>query len=177
VSKGAARVEAGRPRRYRPETPAGLVARISNNHGIALERLSSELEKIPATEEPTTVEIESSRGVLQLLIQAITKAAQAVGLVVPADAYPLLAPALRRPFAAGVRLSLWSTAPVELGFTDVGVISDPHGWPGMPIIGLFDQHSAIVAARNGSSVSGHWSSSPSFIAAARLSFERFTTES
>src|SRR5918998_188090 len=46
VTKGAARVEEGRPRRYRPESPAGLIARISNNHGVALERLSSELENI-----------------------------------------------------------------------------------------------------------------------------------
>jgi HTH-type transcriptional regulator, sugar sensing transcriptional regulator len=36
VSKGAARMEAGRPRRYRPEAPAALVARISNDHGQAL---------------------------------------------------------------------------------------------------------------------------------------------
>src|SRR5688500_8684561 len=46
VAKGAARVELGRPRRYRPEAPAGLIARISNNHGLALERLSSELDQI-----------------------------------------------------------------------------------------------------------------------------------
>ena len=30
VSKGAARVDGGRPRRYRPEAPAALIARISN---------------------------------------------------------------------------------------------------------------------------------------------------
>src|SRR3954454_23248635 len=62
VSKGAARVEAGRPRRYRPEAPAGLIARISNNHGVALERLSSELENIPPASTPSMAEIESSRG-------------------------------------------------------------------------------------------------------------------
>ena len=44
VSKGAARVDGGRPRRYRPEAPAGLIARISNDHGQALERLSRELD-------------------------------------------------------------------------------------------------------------------------------------
>src|SRR5918994_4198952 len=52
VSKGAARVEAGRPRRYRSESPAGLIARISNNHGVALERLSGELENISTTTSP-----------------------------------------------------------------------------------------------------------------------------
>ena len=46
VSKGAARVDAGRPRRYRPEAPAALIARISNDHGQALERLSRELDAV-----------------------------------------------------------------------------------------------------------------------------------
>src|SRR5215213_2199674 len=59
VSKGAARVETGRPRRYRPESPAGLIARISSNHGAALERLSSDLENISTSASPTIVEIES----------------------------------------------------------------------------------------------------------------------
>ncbi len=37
AGKGAARVEAGRPKRYRPEPPAALLARISSDHGQALE--------------------------------------------------------------------------------------------------------------------------------------------
>src|SRR6478735_10011577 len=52
VSKGAARVETGRPRRYRPEGPASLIARISSNHGTALEQLSVELERLPAASGP-----------------------------------------------------------------------------------------------------------------------------
>src|SRR5688500_18996593 len=46
VSKGAARVEVGRPRRYRPEPPVALIARISTDHGQALDRLGRELEAI-----------------------------------------------------------------------------------------------------------------------------------
>src|SRR3954452_14097101 len=53
VAKGAARVEGGRPRRYRPESPAGLIARISNSHGLALERLSKDLEQIAVPNTPT----------------------------------------------------------------------------------------------------------------------------
>jgi sugar-specific transcriptional regulator TrmB len=41
VAKGAARVEGGRPRHYRPEPPTSLIARISNDQGLALDRLSS----------------------------------------------------------------------------------------------------------------------------------------
>jgi HTH-type transcriptional regulator, sugar sensing transcriptional regulator len=173
VTKGAARVEGGRPRRYRPEGPAGLIARISNNHGLALERLSGELESLPSTSGPTTVEIETGRSVLQLLTQGVTRAERSVELLVPPDAYPLLGPALRRPFAAGIPLSLSSTAPVDLGFATVRAVQERHEWPGMPVIAVFDQQSAIIAGRNGAEVQGHWSSAPSFIAAARLTLQRF----
>jgi sugar-specific transcriptional regulator TrmB len=173
VSKGAARVETGRPRRYRPEPPAGLIARIANNHGLALERLSNELENIPPASSPSVAEIESGRGVLQLLTQGVTRASRSVELLVPPDAYPLLAPALRRPYAANIPVSLWSTSPVDLDFAPVGVVAYQASWPGMPILAVFDSNSAIIAARNGSEVHGYWSSAPSFLAAARLSLERF----
>jgi sugar-specific transcriptional regulator TrmB len=173
VSKGAARVETGRPRRYRPEPPAGLIARIANNHGLALERLSNELENIPPASSPSVAEIESGRGVLQLLTQGVTRASRSVELLVPPDAYPLLAPALRRPYAANIPVSLWSTSPVDLDFAPVGVVAYQASWPGMPILAVFDSNSAIIAARTGSEVHGYWSSAPSFLAAARLSLERF----
>lgn len=174
VSKGAARVEAGRPRRYRAEAPASLIARISNNHGVALERLSSQLENISATASPTLVEIESGRGILQLLNQGVAKAVRSIAMLLPTDAYPLLGPALRRPVSAGLQMNLWSTGPVDLGFQDVRVVPEGHSWPGMPIIAVFDQRNAIIGARSGQDVSGHWSSAPSFVAAAALALEQFT---
>jgi sugar-specific transcriptional regulator TrmB len=173
VSKGAARVETGRPKRYRPEGPAGLIARISNTHGLALERLSNALENLSAPNGPTVVEIESGRAVLQLIIRDLAGARRSVDLLAPPDAYPLLAPALRRPVSAGIPLSLWSLGTVDLGFNEVGVVRGDHRWPGMPIIAVIDDRSAIVGARNGSEVHGHWSNSPPFIAAARLALERF----
>jgi sugar-specific transcriptional regulator TrmB len=176
VTKGAARVEPGRPRQYRPEAPASLIARISNNHGLALERLSGALEHIPVSNSPTVVEIESGRAVLQLITHDVARATASVGLLVPPDAYPLLAPALRRPVSAGVPVSLWSTGSVDLGFSEVGVVRSEHGWPGMPIIAVVDDRSAIVGTRSGSDVEGHWSSAPWFIAAARLALERFSAE-
>jgi predicted transcriptional regulator len=177
VAKGAARVEGGRPKRYRPEPPATVIARISNTHGLALERLSSELGKISVPSTPTVVEIESGRAVLQLITHDVARASRSVALLAPPDAFPLLAPALRRPFSADTPLSLWSTAPVELGFGTVGVVAEEYGWPGMPIIAVVDESSAILGARRGTEVSGHWSTSPSFVAAARLAFERFTAAS
>jgi sugar-specific transcriptional regulator TrmB len=174
VSKGAARVDDGRPRRYRPEAPAGLIARISNDHGQALERLSRELDAASVPDTETLVELLSSRALLQLITHAVARAAESVGLLAPADAYPLLAPALRRPYSAGLPLSLAATGPVELGFAPVEVVAtDPHRWPGMPIILVVDDRIAILAARNGNDVRGHWSTAASFVAAARLALERF----
>jgi sugar-specific transcriptional regulator TrmB len=173
VAKGAARVESGRPRRYSPEPPAGLVARISNNHGLALERLSSQLEGISVPPSPGVVEIESGRAVLQLISHDVARANRSVELLLPSDAYPLLAPALRRPISAGIPVSLWSTSEVELGFVEVGTLAGEHRWPGMPVLAVVDERTAIIGSRNGSEVRGHWSSAPSFIAAARLALERF----
>ncbi len=174
VSKGAARVDDGRPRRYRPEAPAALIARISNDHGQALERLSRELDAASVPDTETLVELLSSRALLQLITHAVARAAESVGLLAPADAYPLLAPALRRPYSAGLPLSLAATGPVELGFAPVEVVAtDPHRWPGMPIILVVDDRIAILAARNGNDVRGHWSTAASFVAAARLALERF----
>jgi sugar-specific transcriptional regulator TrmB len=176
VSKGAARVEGGRPKQYRPEAPAGLIARISNNHGLALERLSNELEEIAVPNTPTVMEIESGRAVLQLITHDVARASQSVQLLAPPDAFPLLAPALRRPVSAGLPVSLWSTGPVDLGFAAVHVVAHEHNWPGMPIIAVVDDRSAIVGARTGHDVQGHWSTAPAFVAAARLALERFSAD-
>jgi sugar-specific transcriptional regulator TrmB len=173
VSKGAARVEGGRPKRYRPETPAALIARISTDHGQALERLSSDLEAVSVPATTTLVEVESGRAILQLVTHDVARATASVALLAPADAFPLLAPALRRPYAAGVPLILCATAPVDLGFGVVEVVSGAQPWPGMPIISVVDDRSAILAARQGSDVRGHWSTAPAFVAGARLALERF----
>ena len=172
VAKGAARVEGGRPRLYRPEAPAGLIARIAHNHGLALDRLSSDLETLAVPSTPTVVEIESGRAILQLISHDVARAGQSVVLLVPPDAYPLLAPALRRPASAAVPLSLWSTGPAELEFAPVGTVSQNHDWPGMPVISVVDNRSAILGSRQGSEVRGHWSTAPAFVAAARLALER-----
>jgi HTH-type transcriptional regulator, sugar sensing transcriptional regulator len=174
VAKGAARVDGGRPKRYRPESPAALIARISNDHGQALERLGRELEAVTVPETETLVELLSGRALLQLITHDVARASKSVGLLAPPDAYPLLAPALRRPYAAGVPLRLWATGSVELDFATVDqVASDVHPWPGMPVILVVDDRSAILASRNGTEVRGHWSTAPTFVAGARLVLERF----
>jgi sugar-specific transcriptional regulator TrmB len=174
VSKGAARVDGGRPKRYRPEAPAALIARISNDHGQALERLSRDLESVSVPETATLVEVASGRALLQLITHDIARAGRSVALLAPPDAYPLLAPALRRPYAAGVPLRLGATGPVDLGFVQVEeVAGDAHPWPGMPVILVVDDRSAILASRDGNEVRGHWSTAPAFVAGARLALQRY----
>ena len=174
VAKGAARVDGGRPKRYRPESPAALIARISNDHGQALERLGRDLEAVTVPETETLVELVSSRALLQLMTHDVARAGKSVALLAPADAYPLLTPALRRPYAAGAALYLASTSPVELGFATVGQVEpEATPWPGMPVILVVDDRSAILGSRNGQEVRGHWSTAPTFVAAARLTLERF----
>ena len=173
VAKGAARVDGGRPKRYRPEAPAALIARISNDHGQALERLSLELDAVSVPETETLVELISGRALLQLITHDVARARKSVHLLAPPDAYPLLAPALRRPYAAGVPLHLSASGPAELGFATVEQIAiDPALWPAMPIILVVDDRSAILASRDGAEVRGHWSTAPTFVAGARLALER-----
>lgn len=172
VAKGAARVEGGRPRQYRPEPPASLIARISNDHGLAMERLSADLDTVSVPATPTVVEVDSGRAVLQLITHTVARANRSVALVAPPDAFPLLAPALRRPAASGLPVELYSTAAVNLEFASVEILPVGHRWPGMPIIGIVDDASALLASRQGTEVRGHWSTAPAFVAAARLALER-----
>ncbi|HEU4587897.1 MAG TPA: helix-turn-helix domain-containing protein [Gemmatimonadales bacterium] len=173
VAKGAARVEGGRPKQYRPENTTALLARISNDQGQALDRLSEALEALAVPTTPTVVEIDSPRAALQLISHDVTRATTSVLLLAPPEAYPLLAPALRRPAAAGVTLALMSTAPVGLDFAVVDSVGTDHGWPGSPLVCVTDARSAVLAFRDGNAVHGHWSTAPAFVAGARLAFERY----
>ena len=175
VAKGAARVDGGRPKQYRPEPPTSLIARITNDHGHALDKLSTDLQSVLVPGTPTVVELSSGRAVLQLLTHNVARAVQSVRLLAPGDAFPLLAPALRRPVSTGLSVELFSTSRVDLDFIIVETIPPGHAWPGMPIIATVDDASALMAARQGNEVHGHWSAAPSFVAAARLTLERFRT--
>lgn len=172
VAKGAARVEGGRPRHYRPEPPTSLIARIVNEQGLALERLSVDLDTIAVPSSPTVVEIETGRAVLQLITHDVARASRSVALAAPPDAFPLLAPSLRRPVSSGLPVELCSTSPVDLGFHPVEIIPEGYTWPGMPIISVVDDRSAILGFRQGSEVRGHWSTAPALVAAALLTLQR-----
>lgn len=167
VTKGAARAEEGRPKRYRPEPPATLIARIVNSQAQALDTLSSLLDTISVPASPTLVELDSSRGVIRLLSHEIARAQQTIGFIAPPDAYPPLTPALRKAASNGVVLELASSRAVDLGFAPVVIAESPAGWPGDLVAFVADDRGALLAGRSGDTLAGHWGTDPIFIASAR----------
>jgi len=176
VTKGAARVEGPRPKRYRPEPPTALIARITNDHGLALDRLTAELEQVAVPDAPTLVELESVRAAYHLIGHEVGRAGRSVELVVPPDAFGSLAPALRRAVGAGVEVRLASTGAAALDFADVTRLGAVDGWPGTPVLAVVDDRSAVLAARRGAEIEGHWSTMPTLVAAARLAIARLRAE-
>lgn len=172
VAKGAARGEDVHPKVYRAEPPAAVLARVTATQGRALDQLASSFEGFGAPASPSIVELASVRGLLQLLNHEIGRARTSVALLAPADAYPLLAPALRRAAGARLTMTLYAPARIELPFAQVEVIADFQDWPGGPVIAIMDDTGAVIAARDGNGVQGHWSSAPTFVAAARLTLDR-----
>jgi sugar-specific transcriptional regulator TrmB len=156
VTKGAARVEEGRPRQFRPEPPSTLLARLSDRQGEAMERLSVALTALTVPDTPTLVEI-------QLMGHEIARAERSVSLLAPPDGCLTLAPHLRRAAAANVTLEVTSTAAVPLGNIAVTIIPAP-SWPGDPVLLVIDDRAALSGARNGDRFSGHWGSAPAFVA-------------
>ncbi|HET7024874.1 MAG TPA: helix-turn-helix domain-containing protein [Gemmatimonadales bacterium] len=172
VAKGAARVDGDHPKRYRPEAPSTLLARLSNAQGEALDRLGAALANVAGDDGPAVVEVISPRGLLQLLTREIARANERVWLCAPPEAFPILAPALRRARAHVPAVDLRSTGAVTLEFAEVGILSDPGDWPGEPIVCVVDRHSALLALRTGEAVQGYWSSTPAFVAGAAAAFEQ-----
>jgi sugar-specific transcriptional regulator TrmB len=172
VQKGVARVEEGRPKRYRPEPPAALLARILDRQGQALDEVSRSLEEISVPETLTLVELSSARGALQIASREAARATSRILLHAPPDAYPPLTPSLRKAGGSGVALSLSATAPVELPFADVSVAEATTEWPGQPFLLVVDGRSALLASREGDRVLGHWGTAPTLVAAATLAIGR-----
>ncbi len=175
VTKGAARAEEVQPKVFRAEPPATVLARIANAQGESLESLSQALEGFGAPTTPSVVELTSPKGLLQLLTHEIGRARESVRLIAPAEAYPLLGPTLRRAVSAGLEVLLCAQAQLQLPFAMIEALPGGHAWPGMPLIAIVDGQSAVIAARDGAEVHGHWSSAPAFVAAARVTFDRLRT--
>lgn len=168
VQKGGARVEEGRPKRYRPEPPAALMARILDRQGHALDEISRSLEEISVPDTPTLIELTSARGALSIAAREAARAVERILLHASPDAYPPLIPSLRKAAGSGVSLSLSTTAPLDLAFASVTVSPATDEWPGQPFLLVVDHRSALLAARDGERVLGHWGTAPTLVAATSL---------
>jgi len=172
VTKGAARVDGDRPKRYRPETGASLLTRLGDRQAAALEELSAALAGIGAPEGAATVELVSARACWQGLARDIARATDRVWLCAPPEAYASLAPVLRRAVGAVPDTALLATGPVTIDFGTVTQLVDRNGWPGEPIIAVIDGRVAVLARREGERFEGHWSTGPAFVAGSVLAFEQ-----
>lgn len=167
VAKGAARVDEGRPKRFRPEPPAVLLARIVDRTGQAIEDLVDALDAIALPSSPTLAEIGSLRGAAQLLTLEIARARTEVLLCLPPEGYALLGPALRRAASTGVALELSSDGAVDAPVA-IAQVTGAGRWPGHPLLAAIDGRVALIGSSEGDRISGHWGNAPAFVAAARL---------
>ncbi len=174
VSKGAARVEGGRPKRYRPEPPPVLLSRIVDRQGRAMDELSQALSEISTPSSRTTIEVTSLRGVTQMLSLEIARARTSVRLFLPASAYPGLAPALRRAAAVPVTLELSADGPVDQAPAPVDVHGSAERWPGPAMLAVIDRRLALVGTMSGDRVEGYWTTGPALVAAADLAIDGLT---
>ena len=136
-----------------------------------IEELSRALDSFGAPASPAIIEVGSPKAALQLLTHDIGRAERSVSLIAPAEAYPLLAPVLRRAVSAQLTMALYAQVQVHLPFTRIEAIPGGFDWPGVPLVAIIDERSAVIASREGAEVRGHWSMTPPFVAAARLAFE------
>lgn len=171
VTKGAARVEEGRPRRYRPEPPPVLLSRVVDRQGQAIDALAASLREISVPATTTLSEVTSRRGMLQLLSLEVARARSTVRLALPADAWAGLGPSLRRASSVGVSLDLYAESPVELPAATVTELRAADRWPGRPLVGVIDGATALLGAESPDGVAGYWGTAPPLVAAAGLALD------
>src|SRR5690606_16081456 len=166
-----------RPRRFRPEPPSTLLARLADRQGAAFDQLGQALEQLTAPETATLVELHSSRGAVQVMGHEIARAERRVAVLAPPDGCLALAPHLRRAAATVEVLQVFSAAAVPIAGLEISIVgSSTETWPGEPVLMVVDDRAALIGARNGERFSGHFGSGAAFIAAARLVLASFHGE-
>jgi sugar-specific transcriptional regulator TrmB len=175
VSKGAARLDEGRPKRFRPEPPSVLLGRIVDRQGHAIDALSEALSTISLPATPTLAEVTTFRGVIQLLSLEIARARSEVLLCLPVEAYQQLVPALRRALAGSVALELSADGPADQTVAPVQSVSPQTRWPGRPLLAAIDGRVALIGLLEGDRVTAHWGTAPAAVASAVLSIRHLAS--
>jgi hypothetical protein len=107
----------------------------------------------------------------QLLTLEIARAREDVTALLPARAWQMLLPSVRRAASSGVRLQLYSDEPIGLDSSTIEVRSVNGLWPGQPVLAAIDDRVGLLATAQGDRVSGHWSAAATMVAAARLAIQ------
>ena len=163
VTRGAATKDSGRPVRYRPADPQGLVARLAADHGEALDRLSRELEHAAQTPQPETRTVEGTRAIANLTLQLVARAETRIAGVVAGDVFQLTLPAWRRAAErAALDVRVAGSAPPEAEPFIAGTVAAD-----VPTVLLIDDRQIIVATGSPAQRVGIWSSHPAVLALAR----------
>lgn len=167
VTRGAATRTPGRPARFRPVDPQGLIAQLATRQGEALDRLARELRHASHPGEPVTREVAGGRAVANLLMQLVARAERRVEGIMTAELWRPTLPAWRRAAErAQIDLRIGGELP-----------ADPPPWlkttaeaPSATLL-VVDEAQLVVTSGDGESIAGLWSSHPLLIMLARRALQ------
>ena len=163
VTRGAAARLPGRPARYRPADPPGLLAQIAAAHAEALDRLSSALADAARSTEPDTKTLAGARAVANVVLQLVARAERRVEGVLAAELWRPTLPAWRRAEArAHVQLRIAGDAPTEAPELVAGTTAADH-----PTVLVIDETQALAAVASPGGLAAVWTSHPAIVALAR----------
>jgi len=164
VTRGAAIRAPGRPARYRPADPHGLLASLALRQGEALDRLGQALERAGKPGEPEIRAIDGARALANLVLQVVARAERSIAGVVTVDLLRATLPAGRRAAErATVDVRAAGDVPSDLEAFVKGGAAEAH-----PTVLLVDDRQVISVTGAPTAPTGIWSSHPALVTLARL---------
>lgn len=170
VSHGAATKSPGRPARYRPADPPGLIAQLAARQGEALDRLAHDLRDLSRPGEPITRDVAGSRAVANLVLQLVARAERSVQGLMAAELWRPTLPAWRRAQGrAQVKLHLVGEVPSD---APDWVKAAPPPSDSLPsTVLVVDASQLVVTAGPGDAIAGLWTSHPLLVMLARRALD------
>jgi len=172
VTRGAATRSPGRPARFRPIDPQGLIAQLATRQGEALDRLNRELKDASHPGDPVTKEVAGSRAVANLILQLVARAERRVEGVMAAELWRPTLPAWRRASErAAVDLRIAGELPADASQSP-WLKAAAADVPAVTLL-VVDESQLVVTSGEGDGIAGLWSSHPLMIMLARRALQTF----